>query len=159
MLIKLPNFRSYKNSFFCCLIFEEFEKRFMDQKFYCLLPRQAWSMRLFDFQNHAPWGTKVFIQMVPKWNEVFLFCFGIDSLLTMITNSFKNLLIQKLGNIFYYFSFSFSALKLILSLKNISKIKMTKTSDTQVHLFHANVNIKRLFTSFKSAFRNESIHE
>ena len=36
---------------------------------------------------------------------------------------------------------------------------MTKTSDTQVHLFHANADIKRMFTSFKSAFKNESIHE
>ena len=60
-----------KTHFFCCLIFEEFEKRFMDQKFYCLFPRQAWSMSLFDFQNRAPRGTKVFIQMVSKWNGVF----------------------------------------------------------------------------------------
>ena len=36
---------------------------------------------------------------------------------------------------------------------------MTKTSDTQVHLFHANADIKKMFTSFKSALKNESIHE
>ena len=36
---------------------------------------------------------------------------------------------------------------------------MTKTSKTQVHLFHAHADIKARFTFFKSAFRNENIHE
>ena len=54
---------------------------------------------------------------------------------------------------FHFLHWSFSL------FKNISKIKMTKTSYTQVHLFHANADIKRMFTFFKSAFKNESIHE
>ena len=36
---------------------------------------------------------------------------------------------------------------------------MTKASKTQVHLFHAHADIKARFTSFKSALKNESIHE
>ena len=31
--------------------------------------------------------------------------------------------------------------------------------ETQVHLFHEHADIKARFTSFKSAFRNENIHE
>ena len=31
--------------------------------------------------------------------------------------------------------------------------------ETQAHLFHAHADIKVRFTSFKSAFRDENIHE
>ena len=141
---------------FCCLIFKEFEKKFLNQEIYGQLSEQAWSKGSFDFLKIIPLGApRLFIQMLPKWKEVFI---RMDSLLTMITNSFKSPVIQKLENIFYFFIFIFCT-KAYSLFKNISKIKMTKISGTQIHLFHANADIKRMFTSFKSAFKNGSIHE
>ena len=107
------------------------------------------------FQKLYPSGHQGFLFMVPKWKEVFI---RMDSLLTMITNSSRVPLFKNLETFFYFFIFIFCT-KAYSLFKNISKIKMTKTSDTQVHLFHANADIKRMFTSFKSAFKNGSICE
>ena len=66
-------------------------------------------------------ASRPFIKMIPKWKEAFI---KIDSLLTMITNSFKNLVIQKLGNIFI---FLFFVCTIIHSLfRNIKKIQNDK---------------------------------
>ena len=121
----------------------------MDQKFYCLLPRHAWSTGLFDFQNRAPRGTKVFIQMVPKWNEVFFF--GRDSLLTIITNSFKNPVIQKLGNIFLLFFIFIFYDEAYFLFKNISKIKITK------NLTHKSIYFMQMLTS-KECLHFSKVH-
>ena len=49
-----------QNSFFCCLIFKEFEKEFLNQNFLaCCLGRRDQQVYLI-FQNHASQGTKVF---------------------------------------------------------------------------------------------------
>ena len=122
---QIIEFQILQNSFFfCCLIFEEFEKRFLDQKFYCLLPRQAWSKGMFDFQNCALWSTKAFfIQNFPKWKEVLV---RMDSP-TMIT-TFLRFLLLKLGNIFIIFCFCFFfALNFYSLFRNISNSEMIKT--------------------------------
>ena len=98
---------------------------------------------------------KPFIQMVPKWNEAFV---GTDSLLTMITNSFKDPFIQKLENIFIFFIFIFCT-EIYSLLKTSTNIRVIDASKIQVCLFHAHADIEGRFTSFKSALRNESIHE
>ena len=130
---KLPNFRSYKTHFFCCLIFEEFENDFWIKNFIaCCLGRH--DQRVYLIFKIVPLGApKPFIQIIPKWNEAFV---GIDSLLTMITNSFKDPFIQKLGNIFIFCTEIYSL------LKTLDKIKVTDASKTQVYLFHAHVDIK-----------------
>ena len=52
---------------FCCLIFEEFVKKFLNQEFYGQLPEQAWSKGLFDFSKIMPLGApRSLIQMVSK---------------------------------------------------------------------------------------------
>ena len=43
-----------QNSFFCCLIFEEFEKEFLNQEFYHSLSKQAWSKSSLIFSKLYP---------------------------------------------------------------------------------------------------------
>ena len=60
---KLPiiNFLQKLIIIFCCLIFEEFEKKFLNQELYGQLPEQAWSEYSFGFSKKcAPWSTKAF---------------------------------------------------------------------------------------------------
>ena len=83
----------------------------------------------------------------------------VNSLLTMIINSFKDSFYSKTWKHFHFLFFIFFALKFIPSLKTLAKFRMIKTSKTQVHLFHAHADIKARFTSFKSAFKNKNIHE
>ena len=55
-----------QNSSIFCLIFEEFEKEFLNQKFYHPLPKQTWLKSSFDFFKFVPFGAPwFFIQMVP----------------------------------------------------------------------------------------------
>ena len=76
-----------------------------------------------------------------------------DWLLIMITNPFEIPVIQKLK------TFSFFGTEIYSLFKNINKIQSDKIFETQVHLFHAHADIKARFTSFKSTFKNENIHE
>ena len=67
----------------------------------------------------------------------------VDLLLTMITNSFKIPFIQKPENILIFHSF------LCTEIYSIYFMQMIKISETEVHLFYANADIKIMFTSFK----------
>ena len=87
--------------FFCYLIFEQFEKKFLNQGFSHFLPRQHDQKAYSFFQNCTPQDIK-FFQMVPKRKGVFI---RMDSLLTMVTNSFENPIIQKNLETFYSSSF------------------------------------------------------
>ena len=84
----------------------------------------------------------------------------VDSLLTMITNSFKIPFIQKLGNIFIFHFFHFCTEIYYFFWKYQQNSKMTKTSETKVHLFNANADIKTRFTSFKKVHsKMKNIHK
>ena len=85
---------------FCCLIFKESEKKFLNQEFYGQLLEHAWSKGSFDFSKFCPSGHQVFFQIVSKWKEVFV---RMDWLLTMITNSFKILITKNLETFFLSF--------------------------------------------------------
>ena len=150
----MPNYQlpvSFKNSlFFYCLIFEEFERKFLNQGFSHFLPRQAWSKSLFIFFKIVPLGvSSFFFQMVPK--GVFI---RMDSLLTMITNSFENPIIQKNLETFFYHNFLVTLWNLFPFLEISAKFIMTKVSKTQIHSFHANDDIKAVLT-----FLRKHIHE
>ena len=88
-------------------------------------------------------------QKIPKWKKVFI---KMGSLPTVITNSFRIPVVQKLENIFnHIFSFSF-ALGIILFLEASTKFMMTKS--VQNKSIHVNANIKVMFT-----FLKKHIHE
>ena len=75
---------------------------------------------------------------------------------TVITNSFKILVVQKFENIFnHIFSFSFAP-RFILFLEVSAKFMMTKISETQVPSFHAYANIQQCLHISKVY---ESIHD
>ena len=101
----IPNYQltvSFKNSsFFFCLIFKEFEKKFLNQEFYGQLPEQAWSTCSFDFSKIMPLGApKSLVQMVLKWKgSVYRDGF--------ITNSNHQFFPDPKSNIWTIFSFSF----------------------------------------------------
>ena len=120
--------------------------KFLNQELYGQLPEKAWSKCLFDFPKSYPSGHQGF-QKIPKWKKVFI---QTNWLLTMITNHFEIPVVQNLK------TFSFFALTLWSQnlfpffLKKIStKFRTTKMSETQVHSFHANADIKEKFTSFE----------
>ena len=94
---------SFKNSsFFCCLIFEEFEKRFVNQEFYYPLPKQAWSKGSLDFSKLCPSGHQGFF---PKDFKVKRSVYQ-DGLTTNNDHqSFRNPHYSKFGNIFIIFLF------------------------------------------------------
>ena len=130
---------------FCCLIFEEFEKEFLNQGFYGQLPEQTWSEYSFGFQNNLPHrAPRPFIQMVPRWKWVFV----------RITNNdhqfFRESYYQKLENIFLSFSYTdFMIMTFIPLFWNISKLHNDKRRPKQVYSFHANADIKAMFTFLK----------
>ena len=73
--------------------------------------------------------------------------------------SFWNPRCSKLGNIFIFFALTLWSQNLFSLLEILAKFRTTKMSETQVHLFHANADIKAKFTYFKSAFTNENIRD
>ena len=96
-----------------------------------------------------------------KWfhskKKVFI---KVDSLLTMITNSFKIPFIQKLENIFFIFHSFFAQKFIFLFWKYQQNLEMTKTFETKVYLFHANADIKIIFTSFNKVHsKMKNIHK
>ena len=99
------------------------------------------------FQKLYPSGHQGFLFMVPKWKEVFI---RMDSLLTMITNSSRVPLFKNLET-FFIFSFSFSALKLILSLKTSAKSRWQK------HLTHKSIYFMQMLTS-KECLHLSKVH-
>ena len=110
---------------FCSLIFEEFEKKFLNQEFYDQLPEQAWSECSFGFQKkNVPHGApRPFIQMVPRWKWVFV---RMDTLPTMTTNSFK-VKDRTIGKHFHFhFCTVFMITKFIPLFRNIDKIQNEK---------------------------------
>ena len=131
MHTKLPIISFLQNLIiFCCLIFKEFEKKFLNQEFYGQLPKQAWSKGSFDFSKIVPLGTpRSLIQMVSKWKEVFI---EMNLLPTIITNSFKiqNQTFEKHFHFHSFFWFFFFALTLwswnLFLFKNISGIHNDK---------------------------------
>ena len=71
---RIPNYQISNpiktNHFFYCLIFEEFEKKILNQEFYDQLPEQVWSKGSFDFSKIKPLGVpSSLIQMVSKRKE------------------------------------------------------------------------------------------
>ena len=79
--------------------------------------------RFIWFFKIMPLGVSSFFQMVPQWKEVSI---GMDSLLPMITNSFKNSIIQKLENIFSFFVLTLWSWNLFSFLEISAKFIMTK---------------------------------
>ena len=68
MHTKLPIISFFqKLIIFCYLIFEKFEKAFLNQEFYGQLPEHAWSRGFFDFSKSCPLGHHPFFftQMIP----------------------------------------------------------------------------------------------
>ena len=130
----IPNYQlsvSFKNSsFFCCLIFEEFEKKFLNQEFYGQLPEQTWLKGSFDFSKIVPFeAPRPFIQMIPRWKWVFV---RMNTLPTMTTNSFK-VKDRTIGKHFHFhFCTAFMITKFIpFFLKVSAKYIMTKASETK----------------------------
>ena len=118
----IPNYQLtvfFENSsFFCCLIFEEFEKKFLNQKFYDQLLEQAWSKGSFDFSKIVPLGVpRSLIQMVSKRQGMFI---EMDLLPTVITNSFQ-IQNQTFEKHFHFFSMTLWSWNIFL-FRNISKI-------------------------------------
>ena len=72
-----------------------------------------------------------------------------DSLLTMVTNSFEDPIIKNLKTFFIIFCTDFMIMKFILLFRNISKIHNNKRRPKQVYSFHANADINAKFTFFK----------
>ena len=92
-----------QNSFFCCLIFEEFEKEFLNQEFYHPLPKQAWSKSSFDFFKIVPLKVPRFFRSNDSIVKESVYQ---DKLIT--NNDHQSLQdpgYSKLGNIFHFFSF------------------------------------------------------
>ena len=97
------------------------------------LLEQAWSKCSFDFSTSCPSGHQSF-QKIPKWRKVFI---KIGSLPTVITNSFKILVIQKFENIFNHIFSFFFALGFILFLGATTKFMMTKGAQKKyIHFIH-----------------------
>ena len=71
---------------------------------------------------------------------------------TMTTNSFDYY--QNLETFFYFFGTDFTIMTFIPLFRNISKIHNDKRRPKQVYSFHANVDIKAMFT-----FLTKHIHE
>ena len=103
------------------------------------------------FFEIVPLGVSSFFQMVRKWKGVFI---GMDSLLTMVTNSFENPIIQKKLDTFFIIIFLVTLWNLFPFLEISAKFIMSKVSETQVHSFHAHIDIKEVFT-----FLKKHIHE
>ena len=94
----------YKNSSFFVAWFPKNSREFANQESYGQLPEKAWSKGLFDFSKSCPSGHQSF-QQIPKWKNVFI---KMGLFPTVITNSFKILVVQKFENIFNHI-FSFCA--------------------------------------------------
>ena len=109
---------------FCCLIFEEFEKKFLNQEFYGQLLELAWSKGSFDFSKIMPLrAPRSLVQMVSKWKgSVYRDGF--------ITNSNHQFFLDPKSNVWKTFSFSFFSTTLwswnLFLFRNISKIPNDK---------------------------------
>ena len=158
MYTKLPKIKSYKiHTFFCCLIFEEFEKEFLNQEFYGQLPKQAWSKGSFDFfKNCASRGIKVSCSNGFKMKKgVFI---EMNLLLTVITNSFQiqNQTFEKHFH-FHFFSTTLWSWNLFL-FRNIIKIPNDKGIQNKFIHFMQMLTSKQCLHLSKSTFTNENIH-
>ena len=118
------------------------------------LRRHDQNVYLIFFQKLCLSGHQGFLF---KWfqgeNECLL------GLLTVTTNSFENPITKNLKTHFLFFCADFIVMTFIPFLEILAKFRTTKMSKTQVHLFHANVDIKAEFTYFKRAFTNENIRD
>ena len=130
----LPDFRKIQEMVFFFINFKANCLSRHDQKVYSI------------FSKSCPSGYQFFFQIAPKWKEVSI---GMDSLLTMVTNSFENPIIKTWKHFFFYFMI----MKFILLSRNISKIHNDKRRPKQVYSFHANADIKAKFTFFKKCIR------
>ena len=110
-----------QNSFFCYLIFEEFEKEFLNQEFYHPWPNKHDQRVYFIFFKIVPFE-------VPKFfysnGSVMKESVCQDGLITNNDHqSLRDPRYSKLGNIFI---FHFLALKFIPSLETSTKFRMTE---------------------------------
>ena len=151
----IPNYQIsvyFKNSsFFCCLIFEEFEKEFLNQGFYGQIPEQAWSNGFFDFSKIVPLGApRLFIQMVLRWKWVFV----------RITNNdhqfFRESYYQNLET--FFFTLALRLWHLFPFLEMSTKFVMTKSIQNKFIHFMQMLTLKQNLHFSRSAFTNENIH-
>ena len=151
MHTKLPIISFFqKLIIFCCLIFEEFEQKFLNQEFNYQLPEQVWSKGSFDFFKIVPLGApRSLIQMDSKRKGVII---EMDLSPTVITNSFENLF-KNSKTFFHFFCTDFMIMTFIPLCRNINKIRNDKRCSKQVYSFHANVDIKTRFTSLKKCIQ------
>ena len=98
--------------------------------------------RFIRFFKIVPHGVQGF-QKILKWKKVFI---KMGSLPTVITNSFRTPVVQKLENIFNHIFFFF-CIGIYSFLEAWTKFTMTKR--VQNKSIHANANIKAKFTFFK----------
>ena len=149
MHTKLPtvSFFFKNSSFFVTGFPKNSRNKFLNQEFYGQLLEQAWSKCLFNFSKSCPSGHQGF-QKIPKWKEVFI---KTDWLLTMITNHFEIPVVQNLEtfSFFLFLHWLYDHKIYPFFFKTSAKFRTTKMSETQVHSFHANANIKVKFTSLE----------
>ena len=89
-------------------------------------------------------------QKISKWKKVFI---KMDSLPTVITNSFRIPVVQKFENIFTHI-FIFSCTRIYSLFISNNKIHDDKMRLKQVYSFHTNADIKVKFTFFKSVWKH-----
>ena len=157
MHTKLPIISSYKIHLFVCLIFEEFEGV---SKSGILWP-VAWAgiiKKFIRFFKIVPLGvSSFFFQLVPKWKEVSI---GLDSLLTIVTNSFENSIIKNLETFFHhFFALTLWSWNLFPFLEISTKFLMTKGIQNKFIHFVQMLVSKQSLHFFKNAFTNENIHK
>ena len=156
MHTKLPNIKSYKNSFFCYLIFEEIEKKFLNQGFSHFLHRQGWSKSLFDFSKSYPSGYQVFFF---KWFQSERKClsgwvhYKQWSLILSRIPLFKNLKTS------FFFALTLWSWNLFPFLKISAKFIMTKgVQNKSIHFMQMLTSKQSLYFS-RNAFTNENIRK
>ena len=144
--------------FFYCLIFKEFEKKFLNQEFYGQLPEQAWSKGSFDFSKimllRAP---KSLIQMVSKWKgSVYRDGFITNSNHQFFPDPKSN--VWKKNFIFIFFQWLYDHENYSF-LETLARFLMTKTLKTSLFISCKCWHQSSVYIFSKSTFTNENIHD
>ena len=136
---KLPTIKSHKKSSFFVAWFLKNSTKSWNFMASC----RAGVIRMFIwFSKNVPHKAPTpFIQMVPRWNECLLRWIHYQEWPPILSRS----RIKQLEYIFI-FALNLWSRNLFLFLEISTKFKTTKMSETQVHSFHANADIKAKFT-------------
>ena len=113
---------------FRCLIFEKFKKKVSKSGVSWPIAWEGVIKRFIRFFKIVPLGYHIFIQMISQWKEVFI---KVGSLPTVITNSFRTSVVQKLENIFNHIFFLLHWD--LFSFRSMNKIHDDKTRPKQVY--------------------------